>query len=241
MAALTPSQSLPKPNNATTLFYDIGANVGYYSFLFAAHGYTSVAVEPEPGNVALLRASACLNPDLKVEIVSVALTNAEESHNMTCRLSAEATRRTQKYLHAIERLTCTTKTTNATNTPPACQASLASNEICVDHVPVTTLAELIHQYTTTTTENGTVPPPPAIVKVDVEGHDFKVLQGLLNDDHHTTGWRPALIQFENKDPRVSPALTALLESAGYVVGTARGHDQNTMAELLQQGQPLIQQ
>ena len=232
MAALTPSQSLPKPNNATTLFYDIGANVGYYSFLFAAHGYTSVAVEPEPGNVALLRASACLNPRLKVDIVPVAVTNhVELEGGSSCRLWARAqTPRTQPYLHAMARLTCTPE-----QQQQPCYAS--RSEICVDPVPVTTLAQLLlmrNQTTTTTHINNNNNNTITIVKIDVEGHELQVLQGLLLllGWNASSSWRPQLIQFENKDPRIVQQVTDLLESAGYTLGTARGHDQNTMAELL---------
>jgi hypothetical protein len=94
-------------------------------------------------------------------------------------------------------------------------------------VTVTTLAQLLMNYTADTDTNNNNN-NSTIVKIDVEGHELQALQGLLN----ASPLRPKLIQFENKDPRITQNLTELLESAGYTVGTARGHDENTMAELL---------
>ena len=85
-------------------------------------------------------------------------------------------------------------------------------------------------------------PTPTIVKIDVEAHELQVLQGMLlpslaaNNVATALFPLPTIIQFENKDGRVEPAITELLHSAGYKIGTARGHDQNTVAERLQ---PII--
>ena len=208
MAALAPSETLPDASKGA--FYDVGANVGYYTFLFAAAGYHAVAFEPDPGNAALIRASMCLNPDLKVTLQQVALTNQPES-TMDCRLVARVNSRTQKYMHPTARLFCPI---------PAQPCEPAKDKICVDKVPVHTLASLISAANL---------PAPAIVKIDVVGHEWQVLQGLLEDD--TTKHKPTTIQFENKDGRIKEQLQQMLESKGYTVGTARGHDQNTVAEL----------
>jgi len=212
MAALAPSETLPDASKGA--FYDVGANIGYYTFLFAAAGYQAVAFEPDPANAALIRASMCLNPDLKVTLHQVALTNPAES-NMDCRLVARVNSRTQKYLHAIPRLFCPV---------PAQPCEPAKDKICVDKVPVQTLAAIM------STQNL---PAPAIVKIDVSGHEWQVLQGLLDTDTTNSAkpHKPATIQFENKDGRIKEQLQQYLEAAGYTVGTARGHDQNTVAEL----------
>lgn len=54
---------------------DVGANVGWYTFLFAQAGHTVHAFEALSSNVALLRGSLCANPSLpgRVEIHEVAL------------------------------------------------------------------------------------------------------------------------------------------------------------------------
>ena len=43
-------------------FIDIGANLGYFSFLFAHHGYRVFAVEPLQSNRRAIEATLCLNP-----------------------------------------------------------------------------------------------------------------------------------------------------------------------------------
>ena len=45
-------------------FVDIGANIGWFSFLMAAGGYKVYAIEPFESNVKLMRLSLCLNPSL---------------------------------------------------------------------------------------------------------------------------------------------------------------------------------
>jgi len=56
---------------------DVGANVGWYSFLFASAGHTVHAFEALTSNVALLQASLCANPSLpgRIEIHQVALSD----------------------------------------------------------------------------------------------------------------------------------------------------------------------
>lgn len=46
------------------IFVDIGANIGWFSFLMAAAGYKVYAFEPFESNVKLMRLSLCLNPSL---------------------------------------------------------------------------------------------------------------------------------------------------------------------------------
>lgn len=47
---------------------DIGANVGYYSFLLAEAGWRVEAFEPLPNNLELIKATACRNPELAAKI-----------------------------------------------------------------------------------------------------------------------------------------------------------------------------
>lgn len=51
-------------NNLTTsqtVFLDVGANIGWFSLVIAALGYSVVAVEPMQANVRMLRSSLCEN------------------------------------------------------------------------------------------------------------------------------------------------------------------------------------
>lgn len=58
------------------VFIDIGANHGFYSILAATRGLEVLAVEPEPGNLAVLRQNLDHN-NLDLEIAAVALSDHE--------------------------------------------------------------------------------------------------------------------------------------------------------------------
>ena len=77
---------LSHPNNITQLagvheapldgvFLDVGANLGYYSFLFAQFGYSVVSVEPSLSNRKAFNATRCMNPELarRIRLVESAL------------------------------------------------------------------------------------------------------------------------------------------------------------------------
>jgi len=57
--------NLLKPFMSTsTIFVDVGANIGWHSLIFARE-YQVVAFEPFESNLALLRASLCMSPELR--------------------------------------------------------------------------------------------------------------------------------------------------------------------------------
>merc|ERR1719401_408937 len=61
---------------------DVGAQIGYYSFFFAANGYNVIAVEPMTRNLEMIRATLCKNPDLasRIDLHPVALSSHETGH-----------------------------------------------------------------------------------------------------------------------------------------------------------------
>src|SRR5689334_11505308 len=59
----TVARLLPK----CKVFIDVGANHGFYSLIAATHGLDVIAVEPEPGNILVLRKNASRN-DVNIEI-----------------------------------------------------------------------------------------------------------------------------------------------------------------------------
>ena len=47
------------------IFLDFGANIGWYSLLFAATGHSVISFEPMQANERLFRRSICSNPDFQ--------------------------------------------------------------------------------------------------------------------------------------------------------------------------------
>jgi FkbM family methyltransferase len=201
------------------VFWDVGANIGYYSFLFAAAGYTVIAMEPELQNAELFRASLCLNPTLapRMTLLPTAVTSTEHvavstSQRQPCRIVATTkAKRMKQYRHLIPRLVCG-------GNEGRCRRS--ADTICQD-VTVTTLDTILKSY-----------PPPDILKLDVEGHELAVLKGgptVLSSNNKSKKNAPFMIQYENKDGRIEGEIATLLESYGYTIGRQRGHDSNTVA------------
>lgn len=65
-----------------SVFYDIGANVGYYSLMAATSGLYTVAVEPISELCELIHKSSRLN-NVNIEICNVALSNFNGTANFT--------------------------------------------------------------------------------------------------------------------------------------------------------------
>ena len=62
--------------NTDAIIIDIGANIGYYSLLSAAMGYTCYSFEPDPSNFEKLNSSITLNNfDNKIKLYKNALSN----------------------------------------------------------------------------------------------------------------------------------------------------------------------
>lgn len=59
---------------------DIGANIGWWTFTLAKAGWSVIAFEPLPPNLALMRATLCRNPDIaaRVKIHPIGLGLAED-------------------------------------------------------------------------------------------------------------------------------------------------------------------
>jgi len=77
--------NLGVPSGSNQLL-DIGANVGWYTFMFAQNGYNVLAVEPMTANRALIKATMCQNPKLasKIKVVAAALTDKVDKPGQKC-------------------------------------------------------------------------------------------------------------------------------------------------------------
>jgi FkbM family methyltransferase len=242
MAALSPSLTIPKSsmthttatpktgsvvNITTTTFYDVGANIGYYSFLFATAGYNVIAFEPEKSNNALFRASMCLNTKIshRIKLYDYVISDVSSDNGTTtkdCKLVGRVNSRTRKYLYSIPRLNCDN---NYKCIPD-------QDLICQTNVTITTLDHFVNKMHTDV-------PLPHIIKLDVEGQELKVIESIFTNNILPRGAtshqfkrriEPILIQYENKDGRYEETISSILSVNGYKIGTKRGHDYNTIAE-----------
>jgi FkbM family methyltransferase len=236
MAALSPSMTIPGPvlttSDGTTMnttFYDIGANIGYYSFLFAEAGYTVLAFEPETANVGLFRASLCLNQGTisqRITLYEYAISNINQNTNnlateSDCKLVGRVAQRTRKYLYSIPRINC----------DPTYKCLPDKDLICQTNVPITTLQNFVSDLQPNV-------PLPNIIKLDVEGQELNIIESIFQQEKAKPKMsnniirriEPMMIQYENTNGRNAPMIASLLSINGFTIGTKRGHDYNTIAE-----------
>lgn len=71
---------------ADAVLLDIGANLGYFTFLFANEGHHVIAVEPMTRNRKAMEATLCLNPHMRplVTVVPAALASPEQVQAAGC-------------------------------------------------------------------------------------------------------------------------------------------------------------
>ena len=67
-----------KIENKDIYIIDIGANIGWYSFIFGKYGYKVISFEPSRLNVYILRKNFCLNREVSVTIINKGLYNEEK-------------------------------------------------------------------------------------------------------------------------------------------------------------------
>ena len=81
--------ALPQSGQKPRTAIDIGANIGFYSILFAAAGYDVIAIEPMALNRAALNATLCLNHGFqqRVQVAPFALISPKQL-GMECHVRA---------------------------------------------------------------------------------------------------------------------------------------------------------
>lgn len=181
------------------VFLDVGANVGYYSLLFAQAGWSVIAVEPMTQNRQALEATLCLNPALKplVTVVSAAMGTERDAKQGTC------TVRSHDATHAGDGvLEC------GRAAVPCGKTDGDANVLCEDVLMKTMDAVLAELR----------PPSVDVVRVDVEGSECGVFEGgaSLFKKYH-----PRALKVENASRATSGCVNRLAEKYGYESNAAR--------------------
>ena len=137
-------------------FYDVGANVGYYSLLLR-HNFRQVyAVEPVPANIRRLKRGLSIRFVRNVRVVPVALSDKNGKATF--------------YINSDSR-------TIIDNLSPSSLLERFEFRSC-DHAPDRTYAGSPISVETMTFDSLLSEPKADLVKIDVEGTEFLVLEGM---------------------------------------------------------------
>jgi len=175
---------------ATGTFLDVGANIGYYSMLFAHAGYNVIAVEPMARNRAAIEGTLCLNPSLrsKVKVVAAALVSPEEVDHTKCLIKSTNT----DVNIGNGYLKCGTDVDPCVNGDPNCQV-----------VPVSTLDKTLADLNPTSVD---------VVKMDVEAYECKVFAG---GESLFSKYSPKLFKVETEWGNTKACVNHLAVKHGY--------------------------
>uniref|UniRef100_A0A7S1SE34 Methyltransferase FkbM domain-containing protein n=1 Tax=Alexandrium catenella TaxID=2925 RepID=A0A7S1SE34_ALECA len=197
------------PENGT--FVDIGANLGWYSILFAKIGYKVIAIEPMRLNRDAIEATLCLNPDIRdrVKLMPVALV-APEDRNRQCVLFATKTNRGNGIL------TCAA---DRGDLPCNATEGRRDGSIC-EVVRSLTLDQVLKESQIASVD---------VAKMDVEGFECNVMRGgqSLFDEFHVK-----ILQAETKLGFVADCFAKEARDHGYRIGTDLGQDDNRVMSAL---------
>lgn len=186
------TRSLGFPSTPKGDVVDVGANVGWYSMLFAQAGYKVHSFEALTSNVQMLNASICANPQFA---------NLMNVHSAT--LAAEPVARCKVW-------SSTHTASNGTVCCPVDECPAAKN-------PSYKLREHIMSTSTLDTELSKITEPLAFLKLDVEGYECQVLKGA-RETFQRIAPQYVKADIRNKEVRCgSDEYLALLRSLGYTV------------------------
>lgn len=240
MTQLAPSNAALSPIPARGLFIDIGANLGYYSLLFASMGWAVIAIEAKPSNQQALNASLCMNEQLRRHVTVVPTAAGPRGR---CVLRSHRVNRASPQLLCNESATdpesgwlqagcCPASCGECgpigrrVDPDAACAKRRGGLACCFDtceHVDVTPLDAVLLPWLPIAHRHKAAS-RPVIVKIDIEGSEcdaFASGQSLF------TSFRPTIIQFEAKLPHVRKCMTREAARHGYTLGTrSSGADMN---------------
>lgn len=188
------------PRNGT--FLDIGANLGYYTLMFARRGYHVISVEPMTRNRKAIQSSLCLNPELRslVTLLPVALVAPEDRTKGQC-----VVRSTNYSINVGNGYVACGK-------PPPCSHGDANCENCAPETLDALLAKV-------------KPKSLDVVKIDVDNFECRVLQGgrsMFRD-------KPRFVQVQLDSPSVAQCVRQEMKMHGYSEGGRQPGPNNDLA------------
>lgn len=167
-----PWEALKPFMSSSTVFVDIGANIGWYT-LNLARRHDVVAFEPFSSNLALLNASLCANPTLKPRI-----------HVKAHGLSDKAVKCDLYQVPSV----------NFGDTVSACEGEgYAAKKEGLENAKYQKLGEM-RAYRLGDVADEPLLAAKKVVKMDVEGHEYEVLLGA--ERFFTQGDRPLAVYAE---------------------------------------------
>lgn len=183
-------------------FVDIGANMGYYSLLFAHAGFRVIALEPLEHNRRAIEASMCLNPRIAPRISLLPVALGEPTGTSAC---------------VIESSSEKNRGNGVMRCGPAMACPRGARTVC-EVVALRRLDDVLADPSLRVTSVD-------VVKMDVEGSECTAMAG---GQSLFEKWRPKLVQVELKQRRVRTCALAQARKHGYTFGEKRGHDQNAV-------------
>lgn len=174
-------------------FLDIGANLGFYSLLFAQHGYSVLAVEPMLMNRRAIETSLCLNPQLRRRVTLVPTALAASASAGPCVVRADDRSAGNGVLFCGgDEGTCARPVSRKGRNADAQNA--AHMTLC-EEVPIQTLDALLARMAPM------LPLPLVAAKLDIEGAECNVLAGGASI---FSSYRAAFVQ-ERQTPHAEPS------------------------------------
>ena len=208
-------------DNATDLhagtFIDIGANLGYFSFLFARRGYRVFAVEPLFANRCGIEATLCLNKEFAAE-GRFTIIPTPIGAPARCKMVSNFRNRGNGRLscESASRSTFRPCAPRRPSDPPLCEN--------MSTAPLDEVLRIVPKDT----------PRPVVVKIDLEGYEC----GALETGHTALFERIGadLITVEAKEPKTKQCVLRAATRYSYQLATPWGADQNQL--LCKPGRPM---
>jgi FkbM family methyltransferase len=201
-------------------FLDIGAQLGYYSLMFASIGYRVVAIEPMLQNILALQASKCHNsPGLgdQISILHAAAVSPDQQAGSSCAVLSPWRGTTNDFSSGI--MECVNQTHKSYGNQCARKHNgkiLKANHTYFFHYrrfcqqvlpPLKTLDDILNDSLHLS--------PVDIVKIDVAGAECEVLSGGRRGLFHDR--RPSLLVIHTNSPRTDVCIASISTEYGYSV------------------------